>query len=91
MFSKLLVVDCIITKKIYKMKKLLSLLILLSYCLLLLSQLLAAGPNIVSYQGKLNDQNGQPLNDTYSITFTIYDDPIGGSALWVENGQDRKA
>lgn len=55
--------------------------ICLFYCL---STNLYAVPNIISYQGKLNNQNGQPLTGAYSITFTIYDAATGGTALWVE-------
>lgn len=43
-----------------------------------------AVPNIISYQGKLNDSTGQPLSGSYTITFTIYDALEGGTALWAE-------
>lgn len=41
-------------------------------------------PGQVSYQGKLTDADGLPLNGTFSMTFTIYDAPAGGTALWTE-------
>lgn len=45
---------------------------------------LAQIPKLISYQGKLNDANGLPVNGTRSITFTLYDAATGGTALWTE-------
>lgn len=42
-------------------------------------------PNLISYQGVLNDQNGLPVTGTVNITFRIYDMDTGGVALWNEN------
>ncbi len=41
-------------------------------------------PNLISYQGQLNDQAGVPVNGTVSFVFSIYDVPDGGTALWTE-------
>ncbi|MBU1737100.1 MAG: hypothetical protein KKG35_03090 [Proteobacteria bacterium] len=63
-------------------KAIFSLLVLATF--LLLQSVSFAVPNIITYQGKLNDQNGVPLTGSYSITFTIYDDPVAGTARWTE-------
>jgi hypothetical protein len=40
-------------------------------------------PKIISYQGKVTDAGGTPVADgDYSMTFTIYDAPTGGTSLW---------
>jgi hypothetical protein len=45
----------------------------------------AAPPETMSYQGVLNDGAGVPVADgTYSLTFKIYDQATGGTALWTE-------
>ena len=44
----------------------------------------SALPSPINYQGVLADEHGQPLNGTYSITFTVYDAATGGSELWTE-------
>ena len=43
-----------------------------------------AVPNLIDYQGKITDDNGNPIASSVSITFTIYDDATGGSNLWDE-------
>ena len=50
-------------------------------------------PSLIQYQGTLADE-GAPVTETLSMTFTVYDASTGGSALWsetrtveVENGQ----
>lgn len=44
-----------------------------------------AVPKFLNYQGKLSDASGAPAaNGTYQITFSIYDAPTGGTALWTE-------
>lgn len=48
----------------------------------------------ISYQGRLTDPGGTPLDGTYAMRFIVYDDEAEGSALWdsgtfdvtVENG-----
>ena len=41
-------------------------------------------PPLINYQGVLTDGEGQPLNGTYAITFTIYNAATGGNRLWTE-------
>jgi hypothetical protein len=42
-------------------------------------------PQLLNYQGVLTDAGGMAVPDnTYSITFSIYDVSVGGSALWTE-------
>jgi hypothetical protein len=42
-------------------------------------------PQMMSYQGKLTDTLGQPVQDTtYSVTFSLYTVASGGSAFWTE-------
>ena len=36
----------------------------------------------ISYQGRLFDSGGTPLNGTYSLRFVVYDKAVAGSALW---------
>jgi hypothetical protein len=43
-----------------------------------------AVPQLISYQGQLNDQAGVPVNATVSFIFSIYDVASGGTALWTE-------
>ncbi|RUA15368.1 MAG: hypothetical protein DSY55_06495 [Clostridia bacterium] len=40
-----------------------------------------AVPSEISYQGRLTDASGSPLNGTYAMRFIIYNDPVAGSAL----------
>jgi len=47
-----------------------------------LSTTYAEVPNTINYQGKLTDQHGDPLNETCSITFSIYDQVSGGNNLF---------
>lgn len=44
----------------------------------------AGVPQLINYQGRLTDASGVPLTGPYSITFSIYDAPSGGTALWTE-------
>jgi hypothetical protein len=39
---------------------------------------------MISYQGKLTDNAGEPLNATVSIQFSIYSQSSGGTTLWTE-------
>jgi len=41
-------------------------------------------PNLVDFQGRLNDSLGNPLTSTESILFSLYDTDSGGVALWSE-------
>jgi hypothetical protein len=45
---------------------------------------LAASPNLVGYQGVLRDGGGNPLTGTFTVTFSIYVGPAGGSNIWTE-------
>ena len=38
----------------------------------------------VSYQGRLTDDSGQPLTGDYQLTFGLYDQASGGSAIYTE-------
>jgi len=53
---------------------------------LLISALLSAQavPNLIDYQGRITDSDGNPINGTVSITFSIYADSTGGTSLWSE-------
>ncbi|MCB0196830.1 MAG: hypothetical protein KDJ65_33065 [Anaerolineae bacterium] len=44
--------------------------------------LTAAVSSGISYQGRLFDSGGTPLNGTYSLRFVVYDKAVAGSALW---------
>jgi len=52
--------------------------------MLLVGSVLAAVPQLMNYQGKLTDANGNPIDGTVSIVFSIYPDSTGGTALWTE-------
>jgi len=52
--------------------------------MLLVGSVLAAVPQLMNYQGKLTDANGDPIDGTVSIIFSIYPDSTGGTALWTE-------
>jgi hypothetical protein len=42
-------------------------------------------PQMLSYQGKLTDTLGQPVpNGNHQLTFRLYTQPTGGSAIWTE-------
>jgi len=45
----------------------------------------AVVPHLINYQGKLTDPTGKPVVDnTYSVTFKIYDNSAGNNPLWTE-------
>lgn len=46
---------------------------------------LAAGPSTINYQGRLTDPSGAPLTGDYSVTFGLYDTPLGGSPYWTSS------
>jgi hypothetical protein len=52
--------------------------------LLLATQVLAVGPQLINYQGVLTNDQGQPLDGSYALTFKIYAAATGGAALWTE-------
>jgi hypothetical protein len=41
-------------------------------------------PHQINYQGMLTDTGGNPLDGDYNLTFKIYSQSSGGSALWSE-------
>ena len=41
-------------------------------------------PQLISYQGSLADEQGQPISGTKTITFSIFMTNTGGTALWRE-------
>ena len=45
---------------------------------------LADVPQLISYQGKLHDNSGNPLTGQYEITFRIYESESAGAHLWTE-------
>ena len=52
--------------------------------LLFSTTLFADVPALMDYQGRLTDDNGDPVNGSVSIEFKIYADSTGGVALWTE-------
>lgn len=61
--------------------------IVFSLCIMvcgLWSTTYAAIPGKLSYQGKLTDSSGNPLNGTYKVVFRLYDASSGGNKLWEE-------
>lgn len=44
----------------------------------------AQTPQLLNYQGKLNNKDGTPTSGVFSIVFTIYADSTGGTSLWDE-------
>jgi hypothetical protein len=49
------------------------------------SSVFADTPQLLNYQGRLTDTNGDPLNGSYSMTFRIFDDSTAGTQIWTEN------
>ena len=57
------------------MKNMVTLVVTLTVAVLALAPLATAEvPQMINYQGQLNDSSGNPLDTTVSIMFTIYDD-----------------
>src|SRR5690348_13130729 len=44
----------------------------------------AAITTLISYQGFLKDNAGNPINNTETLTFSLFSAATGGSALWTE-------
>jgi len=44
----------------------------------------AAVPQVIPYQGQLNDSTGVPINGTTNIIFSLYSTATGGTAIWTE-------
>jgi len=43
-----------------------------------------AVPEVISYQGKLTDNTGTPLEGVQNMTFRLYNNSVGGTELWSE-------
>lgn len=41
-------------------------------------------PQVMRFQGRLTDKDAKPVSGTHSITFSLYDTEIQGTALWTE-------
>ncbi len=52
--------------------------------LMAVGNLYADVPQMINYQGRLTDFQGDPVNATVSMTFTIYDQASGGTVWWTE-------
>jgi hypothetical protein len=67
------------------MKNIVSLTISFSVALLAMASVATADvPTLMQYQGFLTDEEGEPLNDTLSMTFTIYPDAYEAIVIWTE-------
>lgn len=64
--------------------KLLRLILILLACATTPSMTLAATPGTLAYQANLADPGGNPVTGVLAITFRLYDQPAGGTALWTE-------
>jgi hypothetical protein len=58
-------------------------LILVIYCLPSINSF-AAVPRLISCQAKVKDAQGVPITGKRDVTFRIYDQETGGSAIWSE-------
>lgn len=53
--------------------------------LLVIESALASSPNVINYQGRLTTPSGTAVpNGNYSVMFTLYGAPTGGSSYWGE-------
>jgi hypothetical protein len=50
--------------------------------LVLATPMAASVSSGISYQGRLTDPGGVPLDGTYTMRFVIYDNGVAGSSLW---------
>lgn len=57
---------------------------ILPICLLAASQLLAAVPTAINYQGRLTDGDGNPASGTKTFSLKIHDAPTGGNEIYTE-------
>jgi hypothetical protein len=56
----------------------------MALCLVVAAQAHAAVPRTISYQGRLTNASGQPVNATESFTFKLYLTGSGGIPVWTE-------
>jgi hypothetical protein len=62
--------------------------VLVCIALLTVTNLFAQAPLLINYQGKLFDQEGNPLSATTNITFKIFSEESGGTVIWTETHQN---
>lgn len=57
------------------------------FSLLLMTSFSSANavPMVLSHQGRLLDASDAPLSGTFTIVYSIYDAPVGGTQLWMED------
>lgn len=55
---------------------------------LLMTVMVAAVPPLISYQGRLTDASGQPVDTTVDLTFRIWDSAASGVSVWWETQPD---
>ncbi|MFH1686001.1 MAG: hypothetical protein ABIE70_00595 [bacterium] len=60
------------------------LIVLLTTSVCLNATSVAEVPHLISYQGRVLDDNGETVNNSYDIVFRIYAAAVGGSPLWTE-------
>jgi hypothetical protein len=65
------------------MRKLLALVIIVVF-ILAASPCLGDIPHLINYQGMLTDNEGNPLNGDFDLTFRIFDDSTAGTQEWGE-------
>lgn len=69
---------------VFAMRKLISL-VLAVFWLAGSGAIAADVPQLMNFQGRLDDTEGAPVPDsTYTITFRLFDDPVSGFMLWEE-------
>lgn len=61
---------------------------ILFLCLCGVGLIWAQSPQLINYQGKLSDADGNPISGTRNLTFAIYSAPTGGTPLWSETQSD---
>ena len=45
---------------------------------------IGSAPQLINYQGRLTDGDGNPLDGDFQMVFSIYDDPVDGAVIWTE-------
>ena len=48
----------------------------------------ASATRLIPFQGRVTDAAGQPLEGVFRVTFTIYDEATGGTALYAESHEN---
>ncbi|NIO86815.1 MAG: hypothetical protein GTN68_40335 [Candidatus Aminicenantes bacterium] len=65
-------------------RKKFSIILTVSFIMILSVSLYAQVPKLINYQGMLTDAAGNPINGSRIIQFGIYNSASGGTALWTE-------